>query len=234
VEADLQLREGLIHVAYKQYRPRNWWKSLCSLCRRSRARRNWHLARALMARGIATARPVAICETRRSRFFRPSYLATEWIESGENLHLYGWRLAGRPLRQRLRDAAGCAESLGRLVGQMHAERISHRDLKGANLLVVQPAGPQGHGRTATYLIDLDGLRFRRRLSPARRAADMARLAVGLEAHPWVTRSLCCRFLRAYIAQLPPGRVAFKTLWRAVAARSRRMARRMRRRGEEVL
>jgi tRNA A-37 threonylcarbamoyl transferase component Bud32 len=112
---------------------------------------------------------------------------------------------------------------------MHAQQIAHRDLKGANLLVTQR-----EDRLITYLIDVDGARFCRQLSHARRAANLARLAAGLESHPWVTRSVCRRFLRAYVGQFPPGTIAWKPLWREVAARSRRIAERKRRRGEQVL
>lgn len=229
VEAELPLSCGPTRVAYKQYRPRTWWKSLCWAFRPSRAGSAWRLGHRLLACGIATARPLAICQPRRPWLFRTSYLATEWIEGAENLHVYGWRLAAVPTAQRLRRAARCAESLGRLVGQMHAAQIAHQDLKGANLLVAERAD-----RVATYLIDVDGVRFRRRLGPGRRAANLARLAAGLEAHPWITRSLCRRFLRAYAAQFPPGVVVWKPLWRDVAARTRRIVRRRRRAGQEVL
>lgn len=229
VEAELPLSGRAIHVAYKQYRPRNWWKSLCGLLRRGRARTAWHLGHHLLAREIPTARPLAMCQPGGSWFFRTSYLATEWIEAAENLHLFFWRLASRPIDQRLRCAALCAESLGRLVGRMHALQIAHRDLKGANLLVAH-RGDQ----LATYLIDLDGVRFCRRLSPARRAANLARLAAGVEAHPWVTRTVCRRFLRAYADQFPSGAIDWKPLWREVAVRGRRIVQRKRRSGNQVL
>jgi len=234
VAGELPLSDGPVRVACKRYRPRNGWKAFCGLFRPSRARRAWKLGRGLLAREIATARPLAICEIRRSWFRRTSYLFTEWIEAAENLHLYGWRLAGCPMHQRLQFAARCAESLGRLLGRMHAQHIAHRDLKGANLLVAQRTGAEGDVLTATYLIDLDGVRIRRHLSPARRAANLARLAAGLQAHPWVSRTLCCRFLRAYVGQFPPAAVAWKSVWREVAVRSRRLVQRKRRRREPVL
>ena len=229
VEAELTISGTPVHVAYKQYRPRNWWKSLWGGLRRGRAARAWRLGHRLIARGIRTARPLAMCQPRGPWHFRTSYLATEWIEGAENLHLFFWRLASRDIHRRLRCAARCAESLGRLVGRMHALRIAHRDLKGANLLVVQRGD-----RLSTYLIDVDGVRFRRRLSSARRAANLARLAVGIEAHPWVTRTVCCRFLRAYAGEFPSGTIAWKQLWHQVAGRSRRIVRRKRRGGERVL
>lgn len=228
VEAELRLRDGSIHAAYKRYRPRSWWKALLGLVGPNRALRDFRRAAALLARNVATAAPLLACRPRGWRR-ATSYLATEWIEGAENLHLYGWRLALCPARQRLRSAARAAESLGHLLGRMHAAGIAHRDLKAANLLVIER--PQG---VAAYLVDLGGVRLAGRLSPARRAADLARLAVGLTAHPWVPRAAACRFLRAYAAEFPPGRIAWKDVWRAVAARSRALVRRKRRQGREVL
>ena len=181
VEAELPLADGPVHVAYKQFRPRRWWKTLCGRFRRSRARRGWELGRALLARGIATPRPLAACEPRKPWFFRTSYLATEWIAGGENLHLFGWRLADYPAPQRLRLASRCAINLGRLLGRMHAAGVVHRDLKAANLLAAQK-----HEDVAVYLVDLDGVRIVQRAGAAGGAADLARLAAGLQAHPWLT------------------------------------------------
>ena len=170
----------------------------------------------LAARHIATPRPLAVCEPRGDWLFRSSYLATEWIAGGENLHLYGWRLAGWPLPERLREASFCAARLGRLVGQMHAAGISHRDLKAANLLAVRRGDD-----LAVYLVNTDGVRIGRRPGARRRAAELARLAIALEAHPWVTRSICCRFLRAYAAQFrrepSPGNASGATLSAVPAA-----------------
>lgn len=229
VEAQLPLLGGPVHVAYKRYGARNWWKSFCGMFRRSRARRAWHLGHALLERQIPTARPLAMSESGRFRLPQTSYLATEWIQDAENLHLAAWRWAHWPGRRRLRRAARCGESLGRLLGRMHTLQIAHRDLKAANLLVVEDGR-----RMASYLIDLDGVRIRRRLSPRRRAANLARLAAGLEAHPWISRTVCCRFLRAYAGQFSSGEVDWKRLWRDVAARSHLIVQRKRRRSEQVL
>jgi tRNA A-37 threonylcarbamoyl transferase component Bud32 len=229
VEARLPAEGQEIRVALKQYRPRNWWKALCNFFRPGRATRAWRLARELRARDIDTPRPIAVSGGHGWRARTTSYLATEWVEGAENLHLYGWRLATRPLDERLHSAARCAECLGRLIGRMHAAGISHRDLKGANLLVVE--GEQG---VATWLVDLDGVRLRRRVNTKQRAGNLARLAAGLSAHPWISRTICCRFLRAYSAQFVPGHVAWKPLWRAVAAGSRRVIKKKHRRRQEAL
>ena len=234
VEADLPSIDGPVHVAYKRYRPRNWWKSLCAMFRRGRARRAWQLGHMLHKRQIATARPLVMCQPSRWRSPGAGYLATQWIEGAENLHLAAWGRADDPLHHRLRWAGRCAESLGTLLGRMHAQEIAHRDLKGANLLVSEEAG-----RVKTYVIDLDGVSLHGRLSARRRVANLARLAASIQAHPWVSRTVHARFLRAYVGQFTAttrhtGEVEWKPLWREVAVQTRRMVARKRRRGKEIL
>ncbi len=229
VEAELPLADRPVHVAYKRYRPRNWWKALLGFFRRSRAVRGWCAGHALLLRGIATPRPLAVCDVRRPWHRRRGYLATEWIEGAENLHLHGWRLASLSSPDRLRRAARCAESLGRLIGRMHAWQISHRDLKAANLLVVE----NGAG-LETYLIDVEDVRVLRRLSFSRQTADLARLAAGMHAHPWLPRTIFRRFLNAYLGEFLPESTAWKPLWREVARRSERIVERKQHRGEPVL
>ena len=182
----------------------------------------------LLALGIATPRPLAACEPRRGSPPGASYLATEWIP-GENLHLFGWRLAGLPIERRLRLASRCAKSTGRLLGRMHAAGVVHRDLKAANLVAVEEEND-----VAVYLVDLDGARLGRRPHARRRAADLARLAAGLAAHPWVTPAVCRRFLRAYVEEFRLEAVDWKRLWRAVASRADAHARRQRRQGRQAL
>ena len=234
VVVDLAAADHAIRVAFKQYRPRNWWKGIWGLVRPSRARQAWRHAQTLLSRGVATARPIAACQPRGWRWRGVSYLATGWIDGAENLHQYGWRLGQQPLGCRLAQAGQCAESLGRLLGRMHAAGIAHRDLKATNLLVV--ASAEG---VTTSIIDLDGVHvlhppYGKKCRLSRFASNLGRLAAGLEAHRWVTRSICRRFLRAYAAEFPPGTIAWKWFWRRIADEAGRIVRRKRRRGKPLL
>ena len=112
---------------------------------------------------------------------------------------------------------------------MHAAGAAHRDLKAANLLIVE----EGSDLTV-YLVDLDGLQPAGPASFQRQARDLARLAAGLAAHPWVTRSICRRFLRAYLGQFPAESIGWKPFWRAIAAEATRIIRRKRQHGQQVL
>ena len=216
-------------VAIKQYRPRTFWKALAAIVRPAKAMQNWRKAAFLLSHEIATPRPLFACRGRGWTTSSTSFLVTQWISGAENLHLFGWRIAAQPLAERLRRAAQCAAALGRLLGKMHAAGAAHRNLKAANLLVVE------EGRDViAYLVDLDGLQAGKPLAFQRQARDLARLAAGLAAHPWVTRSICRRFLRAYLGAFPAAGRDWKPLWRAIVVETAGLRRRKQKRGQQVL
>ena len=255
LQTELPMDDGSLAVVVKQYSVRGLWKALAALFRPAKAAQNWAKAEFLRAHGIATPRPLLACRVRSWRTPGSSFLVTEWISAplngtvpfssttswcprksgqsriggSENLHLFGWQIAPRPVKERLRLAAACAEQLGRLIGRMHAAGAVHRDLKAANFLVAE-----GTAGVEVWLVDLDGLRIGRRTGVARRGRDLARLAAGLVAHPWVTRSICLRFLRAYESQFPRDAIAWRPLWRAIADETAQIVRRKQQRGERVL
>lgn len=234
VQADLTLADGRTLVAYKRVRPRNWWKTLLHYFRRNPALAAWYYGHALRLRGIATARPLAVLEQKRPGLPADGYLATEWIAGASNLHVYLWQLAERPPAERRRRARQVCESLGRLLGRMHAWHVSHRDLKGCNILVVERAET-----VDCWLIDADSVHLPYRLVPFFRAFNLGRLAASMEAHPWVNRGDRLRFFRAYLRELRRGDPAawpadFKQGWRAVAKATRSIVRRLRRNGREIV
>jgi tRNA A-37 threonylcarbamoyl transferase component Bud32 len=229
VQSEWPVGDRSMLVAIKQYRPRTLGKALAAIFRPAKAMQNWRKAEFLLARAIATPRPLLACRPRGWTTSGTSFLATAWIGGAENLHLFGWRIADRPLDARLRLAARCAEALGRLLGRMHASGAAHRDLKAANLLVVEEGC-----EAVVYLVDLDGLRPGAPVRFKRQARDLARLAAGLAAHPWVTRSIGRRFLRAYLREFPAQGADWKPLWRAIAEETAKYVRRKQKRGERVL
>ncbi len=229
VEADLCLGDDTVHVAYKRYRARKWWKQLLAPFRPARAVQGWKRGHALQLRGIPAARPVVAVDRRRPWYRCESYLAVEWIEGSENLHLYLWRIAGEPQHLRVRRASRCAESIGRLLGRMHAQRVLHGDLKGSNLLVADR-----NGRIESFLVDVDDVCLEADTSRANRVADIARLAASLEAHPWVSRTVRLRFLRAYLKAAGQNSTEWKWFWQAIARRSGRINHRKRRKQQAIL
>lgn len=234
VRAEIPVSGQSVEVAYKRVRPRNWWKTLLHYFRRNPAMEAWRFGHALLERGIATARPLAVIE--RPRFGLPAegYLATLWIEGANNLHVYAWQLLTRPEAERRRRVRQVAESLGRLLGRMHSWHVSHRDLKGCNVLVVEH-----ESAVDCYLIDADSVHIPRCLSPFFRSFNLARLATSIEAYDWISRADRLRFLRAYLSELhrrdPQAWPAnWQQAWRAVAKATRSIIGRLRRGGREIL
>jgi len=225
VEAEVSVGGAPLRVAFKRCRRKTWLKRVAGLLEPSRAWRSWFFGHAMRARRIATPRPIFVCHP-KGICPRDSYLATEWVAGGVDLHVYGWELARRSAAERHRRVRQVAESLGRLIGRLHAWNISHRDLKALNVLVTEDAD-----RVDCLLIDLDGVRFRRRISSAMRADDLARLAVSLVAHPWVRWTAQARFLRAYFAERPHNDSGRREFWNQIAIRAAKIARRQSRRGE---
>lgn len=226
---ELELGSTTFDVALKRSRE-PFWRAWIRPRRASRAAVQWQRAAALLARDLATARPLACLEPRTRTWTAESYLLTEWLPGASDLHQRGWELAGLPAGPRRRAADSVAQAVGDLLGRMHRWRITHRDLKWCNLLVTPAPQP------TALLIDLDGLRLpgrwslRRPLSHKTRVRNLSRLAVGLQLHPWVSCTVCLRFLRAYLQAQPelPG-TEWKTLWRGVQAHAHRYATRARRR-----
>lgn len=178
----------------------------------ARHRAGFDHARALVAAGVATARPLAWVR-RGGRDFtlyedlstlpRLDHLAFDRYAPG----------APRAGQVRLRDAA--ADWLGRL----HAQGIYHGDLKGCNVLVRE----EGRDAPAFPLIDVDRvLFFGRPVDDRRRAKNLAQLAASIPVA--VTRSERLRFYRRYAAALggssvPEARMA-AAVARALAPRTR--------------
>jgi len=150
---------------------------------------------ALLARGIATARPAAAVDLRRGGAVADTLLVTEWLEGA------------RPLSEWLRDNPPAAArrhltwELARMIRRMHEAGLAHRDLKAPNILVAPAGGP--HPRP--FLVDLDGLVLLRRVSAHRRAQNLMRLSVSLDECGVARQTDRLRFLRAYL--VPQGRPA---------------------------
>ena len=111
------------------------------------------------------------------------------------------------------------EVIVRLLKRFHAREFVHRDLKAANVLVKLPSDESGAPRA--WLVDVDGVRRKRRASEWQRLRPLVRLSVSLEVSPHVTRTDRLRFLKRYL--LAPGRTDrnWKAVWRRLAVEADR-------------
>ena len=196
---------------------------------------------ALLARGIATARPAAALDRRRRGAVEDTLLLTEPV-------------AGEPLTEWLRRGPAPAArrhvtwELARLVRRLHEAGFSHRDLKAPNILVA-PCGaglhrPFGGAQHRPVLVDLDGLRMGRRVAIRRRLQNLMRLSVSLDEAGVGRLTDRMRFLRTYLGRrgcpraiatasrrrgsLPPVARRLRRWWKRLARLSARKMERLRR------
>lgn len=209
VQAELPVAGNPTLVACKRSRARHGWRAMVSLDGH-RAWRAWRLGNALLERGIATPRPLAVwLPTSGPR--RDSYLITQWLEGALNLHLYARQLAGQPADVRRAAARQTAVAVGALLGRMHAFHIDHGDLKGANLAITGQLDA-----TTCWVVDTEDICLRRKLDLPERAANLGRLAASMSAHGWIGRGLLLRCLRAYLQAAGEPPAAWKEHWRQAA------------------
>jgi tRNA A-37 threonylcarbamoyl transferase component Bud32 len=170
--------DGLVIKRFNLTKPVNLVKDLFRV---SRAKRNFRLAYHLELLGIPTPRAVAFGERRKAGFLLRSYYAAEEISDAGNLSAI--------VQSDRRPDRAVIGNLARLIAHLHNEGFSHRDLKASNFMV---------GRDNTvFLLDLDGLKFKDRISDAQARANLARLARSIADSPVVGRAERTEFLLRY-------------------------------------
>jgi len=171
-------RDGFVLKRFNLVKPANVVKDLF---RGSRAKRTYRLAYQLELLGIRTPRPLAFAERKKAGFLLKSYGVCEEIRDSRTLAAL--LNVDRPIDPRV------VRNLAELIARLHEEGFSYRDPKGSNFLV----GGEGE----IFLLDLDGLRFGKRISETAAAANLARLARAVGRAPAVGPKERLAFLLQY-------------------------------------
>jgi tRNA A-37 threonylcarbamoyl transferase component Bud32 len=217
VEMDCPGPEGSRPVIYKRFACTARTDSLASLVRQPPALRSFVLGHALLNRRLPTAVPLAVFHRRRFGLLSEGYLLTEKIADALDLRAFVQRLASQPAGPRQTTLRNVLDAVARLVRTLHQRRVSHRDLKAANVLLA-PSRKPGAG-PADYdvcLIDLVGVSRPGKLRRARRVQNLARLNASFHNDPLLTRTDRLRFLRVYLHWGLRGRLGWKRWWRQIA------------------
>jgi tRNA A-37 threonylcarbamoyl transferase component Bud32 len=214
VQANVSIGGVETAVAYKRCGSRSWHRRLVRGLRTSGALRNFRLGRRLLRLGIATPPPLLAVSPRWHNLLAPSFLATQWIEGGLPLDAFARKVDSWSPTKRRAAMREAATQLGQLVGTLHKQGFSHRDLKAGNLLV-----REHDGRIEAFLVDLDGAAQPRLRVQATRLKNVARLHLATHRLAGVSQTLRCRFVRSYVATLGGAR-DWKTAWRQLSKASR--------------
>jgi tRNA A-37 threonylcarbamoyl transferase component Bud32 len=147
----------------------------------SRARRAYQHAYHLELLGIPTPRPIAAAERRVLRVLVHSYFVMEEIPGAIDF--------GQYLERVTQADRGIIQQVATLVARLHEDGFSHRDLKETNLALDR--------NNRAYVLDLDGLTYRKKISADRAAADLERIARAAAKYPSITHRERLAFLLTY-------------------------------------
>jgi len=162
-------------------------RALADVARGSAGFRAWRAGHGLLARRIGAALPYAFGERRVLGLPIASWVVLEDVRPATP--------ASFALEQAAAGAGEVLDALAHFAIVLHRAGVDHGDLKGTHLLL---------RRAATGLdvrvIDLEGVRFPRRLREARRLHALVELNASLpDTYPALLR---CRAFRRYAAALP--------------------------------
>lgn len=200
-------------LIYKRFRVTTWTDPWAALMRRSPALRSWGHGHGLIERCLPSPRPLLVLHRRLAGLDREGYLLTEKVPDAVDLHGLVAGLDRLPAAERRAALRRHIDHVARLVRDLHDRRLTHRDLKAANVLATPAENP-----TNLWLIDLVGVsRHEAEVPRARRVKDLTRLHASFHQSPALTRADKVRFLRAYLRWGLFGRAGWKRWWHAVAA-----------------
>jgi tRNA A-37 threonylcarbamoyl transferase component Bud32 len=194
-------------IVLKAWQARGPLRALADGLRGSPAARAFRSGVGLRARGIGAATPYAFLEQRRLGLPAASWLLLEDLRPALPADLALERF----------DPTRIADALARLLARLHRAGIRHGDLKASHVYLA-PEGP----RLETRLVDLEGVRFARRLPERARILELAQMNASLpDALPDAAR---CRAFARYRAALPfraPAQACLRRVVEASLARAHR-------------
>jgi len=237
-------------LIFKRFRVADWTDPWAALLRPSPALRSWLFGHGFRERCLPTARPLVVLHRVQAGLLREGYLLAEKIERAVDLHAFVARLTELPAEQARRRLRLALDALARTVRHLHRCRLSHRDLKAANLFIDpnldcqrSPFLPVDAGApgapisnllplpaSPVWFIDLAGVSLHGRLARSRRVQNLARLHASFHQSQALTRTDKLRFLRCYLLWNLVGRGTWKTWWRAIDRATLRKVARNGRRG----
>ncbi len=227
VEMSLRVAGQVRQVIFKRFNITAWSDPLAALVRPTAAMRSWVLGHGLRFRGLPTPRPLAVWHRRRVGLPAEAYLLMEKVPDARDLGIAVRELDALLPAERRTRLRWLIRDVASLLRMMHERKVSHRDLKAANLLVspadwtlgyrgVSEIEQSGNPRERVWFVDLVGVRRHEKLERARKVQNLSRLNVSFVVTGGLTRSDRLRFLRDYLGFGLFGREGWKGWWKEVA------------------
>jgi tRNA A-37 threonylcarbamoyl transferase component Bud32 len=186
---DLEIGNRFQKVIVKNFGWRNNISIILSPWMRSRAQKSWDASHWLLKAGVSVPNPLAVYTQRRAGFIVANYLVTEYIGK--------FQIARRILRNEIVEPEIkqlIVSKMAEMVARMHLANLIHNDLTMGNFLV------KDDDYEKIYLVDLNRLERKSRLSIAERMRDIAKINL-CRCHLNEEHENClwCFFLQQYDA-----------------------------------
>ena len=180
-----------------KYRRLGWRESLLGAFGGHGLRRAYGAGHALVVHGVRTPEVLALRERVRLRFLpREAWLVTVLLDDATSLDVHLLRTYGNgsaEVGEPARRKHAFARTVGRFVASVHRYGFYPHDFSPQNIVVTSDG---------LYLVDLDDLRLRRRLTARRRQKNLVQVGNLPEGHISVADRL--RALAAYAASCAEG------------------------------
>lgn len=127
----------------------------------------------LNAANLPSATPIAAVENRQRGVLIKSFFLSEEIVVGKTVDAC-WRdeLKNLPGKEGMTLRRRFMAELAKLFAALHGEQVYHNDLKAANILAVADPAVES---VRLYLLDLEGVKRYKKLSPTRRIKNLVQL-----------------------------------------------------------
>ncbi len=144
--------------------------ALLRALRRWPARQSFAAAHGLVTRGIGAPQPLAAVVPLNPLSARSSYFISAGLVGSLGADVYARDKLATPEGRR-----AFAGALGEFFRQIHRANVWHRDLKATNVRVTEA----GEREWQFHVVDLDRVKFVRRLSEERRLKNLGQIAAGM-------------------------------------------------------
>jgi len=131
--------------------------------------RTWLATNRFQSLGVPTAYPVAVLERKKFSFFHKSvYISEKILNSVTIFEFSGQRFKDPNIKNRV------ISDLARLVKRLHKLGVYHNDLGPTNIMV-----QENNKDINLYLLDLDGIKFKKAISKKERVISLTRVLLTL-------------------------------------------------------
>ncbi len=216
----LNVGQHKLNVVAKRNIRKKFFATIWDCLRDSRAVKAWKMSFAMIHRGIPVAHPLAVLEKRIGPVLVDSIFITETVEPAVNLRIFLTSIL--PVltpKSRRKAKIALIRKLAAILKKMHIDGFSHRDMKASNILLrnitTENKNEINPDDIQIILVDLDGLKLKRRVSEKDKLRTLARLSVSADLSPYITLTDRARFLKIYLQKIGSGKPNWKKLWHEI-------------------